>query len=226
MNGEGGRARIAGVLALLLGSGAPREGVASPETRPAQDFVDLQALEPTIRLDVRYATADNVLGRPLYTSARVFLRKPVADALIRVHRSLAASGYGLVVFDAYRPWSVTKALWDETPPAKRGFVANPARGSNHNRGCAVDLSLYALATGEPVQMPSGYDEMTPRSASDFAGGTAEARANRNRLRAAMEAEGFRVEHHEWWHFNHRGCPGYPVENVPFDLLLSRGAAGP
>jgi len=192
----------------------------------AAGFVDLQALEPTIRLDVRYATADNLLGRPLYPSARAFLQRPVAEALLRVHRSLAASGYGLVVFDAYRPWSVTKRLWDETPPANRGFVADPARGSNHNRGCAVDLSLYALATGEPVPMPSGYDEMTPRAASDFAGGTAEARAHRDRLRAAMEAEGFRVERHEWWHFNHRDCARYPVHDLPFDLLLSPGAAGP
>lgn len=214
----------AGALMLLVA--APPGGLEAPVPRATRDFVDLQALEPTIRLDIRYATADNVLGRPLYPSARAFLRGPVAEALLRVHRSLAARGYGLVVFDAYRPWSVTKVLWDETPPAKRGFVANPARGSNHNRGCAVDLSLYALASGEPVPMPSGYDEMTPRSASDFPGGTAEARAHRDRLRAAMEAEGFRVEHHEWWHFNHRDCPRYPVHDVPFELLLSPGAAGP
>ncbi len=216
----------AGALMLLAAAGVTQAGPGAPAPRPARDFVELQALEPTIRLDVRYATADNLLGRPLYPSARAFLRRPVAEALVRVHRSLAASGYGLLVFDAYRPWSVTKALWDETPPAKRGFVANPARGSNHNRGCAVDLSLYALATGEPVAMPSAYDEMTPRSASDFRGGTAEARAHRDRLRAAMEAEAFRVEHHEWWHFNHRDCARYPVEDVPFDLVLSPGAAGP
>jgi D-alanyl-D-alanine dipeptidase len=208
-----------GALLLLAAAGAAPGGLPAPAPQAAGDFVDLQALEPTIRLDVRYATADNVLGRPLYPSARAFLRRPVAEALLRVHRSLWASGYGLVVFDAYRPWSVTKVLWDETPPGKRGFVANPARGSNHNRGCAVDLSLYARATGEPVPMPSAYDEMTPRSASDFPGGTAEARAHRDRLRAAMEAGHFRVEHHEWWHFNHRDCARYPVQDVPFDLLL-------
>jgi len=211
---------MAGALMLLVTAGAAPGGHATPAPRPARDFVELQALEPAIRLDVRYATADNLLGRPLYPSARAFLRRPVAEALLRVHRSLAASGYGLVVFDAYRPWSVTKALWDETPPAKRGFVANPARGSNHNRGCAVDLSLYARATGEPVPMPSAYDEMTPRSAADFAGGTTESRAHRDRLRAAMEADGFRVEHHEWWHFNHRDCARYAIEDAPFDLVLS------
>jgi zinc D-Ala-D-Ala dipeptidase len=216
----------AGALMLFVAAGVPPEGPAPPAPPAARDFVDLQALEPSIRLDVRYATADNLLGRPLYPSARAFLRRPVAEALLRVHRSLATSGYGLVVFDAYRPWSVTKVLWEETPPDKRGFVANPARGSNHNRGCAVDLSLYALATGQPVPMPSGYDEMTPRSASDFPGGTAEARAHRDRLRAAMEAEGFRVEPHEWWHFNHRDCSRYPVHDARFDLLLSPGAAGP
>src|SRR5262245_64285013 len=122
-------------------------------------FVDLATLDPTLRLDVRYATAQNSLGVALYPEARAFLRAPVARDLVRAHRTLAGEGLGLLVFDAYRPWSVTKRMWELTPPEKRGFVARPQRGSNHNRGCAVDVSLFTLADGREVEMPSGYDEM-------------------------------------------------------------------
>src|SRR5262245_18350064 len=162
-------------------------------------FVDLAALDPTIRLDVRYASAANFLGVALYPQARALLRADVARSLVRAHRTLAGEGLGLVVFDAYRPWSVTKRMWELTPPEKRGFVARPQRGSNHNRGCAVDVSLYTLADGREVEMPSAYDEMSPRAAASWAGGSAEARAARDRLRAALSAEGFSVERHEWWH---------------------------
>jgi D-alanyl-D-alanine dipeptidase len=185
---------------------------------PSSDLVEITALDPTVRLDVRYATADNFLGKPLYRVARGFLQRPVAEALVRVHRALASQGYGLVVFDAYRPWSVTKLMWELTPPGQRGFVANPARGSNHNRGCAVDLTLFAIDTGRAVEMPSGYDEMSPRSASAYPGGSTESRARRDGLRAAMEGQGFQVEAHEWWHFNHRSCLGYEVLDLPLESL--------
>ena len=193
---------------------------------PASDLVEIIALDPTVRLDVRYATAENFLGRPLYPVARAFLHRPVAEALVRAHRALGPRGYGLLVFDAYRPWSVTKRMWELTPPAQRGFVANPARGSNHNRGCAVDLSLFALATGREIEMPSRYDEMSPRSAAAFAGGSPEARARRDGLRAGMEAEGFVVEAHEWWHFNHRSCPGYEVLDLPLESFPPNRLANP
>ena len=192
----------------------------------SSDLVEVTVLDPTIRLDIRYATAGNFLGRPLYPSARAFLRRPVAEALVRVHRALRARGYGLVVYDAYRPWSVTRLMWELTPPEKRGFVADPARGSNHNRGCAVDLSLVSLASGREVVMPSDYDEMTPRAAASHAGGTAESRAHRDRLRAAMEAEGFRVERHEWWHFSHRDCRRYEMLDLPFEAVAGSSGEAP
>ena len=190
----------------------------------SSDLVEVTALDPTLRLEVRYATADNFLGKPLYRVSRGFLQRPVAEALVRVHRALASQGYGLVVFDAYRPWSVTKLMWELTPPGQRGFVANPARGSNHNRGCAVDLTLFALDTGRAVEMPSAYDEMSPRSASAYAGGSAESRARRDGLRAAMEGQAFTVELHEWWHFNHRSCPGYEVLDLPLESLPTSPAS--
>lgn len=179
------------------------------------DLVELVALDPTIKLDIRYATANNFVGRPVYTEARAFLQRPAAEALVRAHRGLAEKGYGLLVFDGYRPWSVTKLFWDVTPRSKREFVANPKEGSKHNRGCAVDLSLYDLRTGGEVQMPSAYDEMSPRAYPSYAGGTADERQRRDLLRAAMEAQGFTVEPNEWWHFNCKEWREYPIQDVPF-----------
>jgi zinc D-Ala-D-Ala dipeptidase len=180
------------------------------------DLVEPVTLDPTIHLDIRYATADNLVGRPVYTQARAFLQRPAAEALARVNAALKKDGYGLLVFDGYRPWAVTKIFWDVTPPEKREFVADPDKGSKHNRGCAVDLSLYSLATGREVPMPSAYDEMSPRAYPAYTGGAAAEREARDRLRRAMEAEGFAVETNEWWHFNYRDWARYPILDVAFE----------
>jgi D-alanyl-D-alanine dipeptidase len=182
--------------------------------RPA-DLVDLTTLDPTLRLDIRYATPDNFLGTPVYEEARAFLQRPAAEALLRAHRALRESGYGLLVHDAYRPWWVTKVFWDATPEDKRDFVADPAKGSRHNRGCAVDLTLYRLADGRPVDMPSLYDEMTERASPGYPGGTADQRRHRDLLRSTMEREGFTVFESEWWHLDYRDWREYPILNVPF-----------
>jgi len=182
------------------------------------DLVEIVALDPTIHLDIRYATPNNLAGRPVYPEARAFLQRPAAEALVRVDAALKKIGYGLLVFDGYRPWSVTKVFWDMTPPDKREFVADPAKGSKHNRGCAVDLSLYSISTGREVAMPSVYDEMSPRAYPSFTGGTAAERDARDLLRRAMEAEGFTVEPNEWWHFNYRDWARYSILNVPFSEI--------
>src|SRR2546422_5556798 len=124
------------------------------------DLVELVKLDRTIKLDIRYATSNNFLGRPVYKEARAFLQRPAAEALVRVNFALRKKGYGLIIHDGYRPWSVTKIFWDATPEDKKQFVADPTKGSRHNRGCAVDLSLFDLKTGQEVKMPSEYDEMT------------------------------------------------------------------
>jgi len=184
----------------------------------ATDLVELTKLDPTIRLDIRYATANNFLGAPVYTQARAFLQRPAAESLVRVNQKLHTLGLGLLVFDGYRPWYVTRIFWDATPANLHNYVANPSRGSNHNRGCAVDLTLFDLKTGKPLPMPSGYDEMGERAHSDYRGGTADERANRELLRRAMETEGFRVYEFEWWHFDHKDCQRYRIVNVPFEKL--------
>jgi len=127
-------------------------------------------------------------------------------------------GYGLVVFDGYRPLSVTRIFWNLTPRAKRKFVANPAKGSKHNRGCAVDCSLVRLATGEEIPMPSPYDDFTEKAAAAYPGGTVEERRTRDLLRKVMEEEGFAVNPDEWWHFDYRDWPRYPVLDIPFDQI--------
>jgi D-alanyl-D-alanine dipeptidase len=182
------------------------------------DLVELIQLDSSIRLDIRYAGANNFLGKPVYSEARAFLQRPAAEALVRAHRRLRARGYGILVHDGYRPWSVTKLFWDATPEDKKVFVANPARGSRHNRGCAADITLYDLKTGKAAAMPSEYDEMTERAYPDYSGGTAEARRLRALLREAVEAEGFTVYEYEWWHFDYKDWRRYRVSDVPFNAI--------
>ncbi|NJD19222.1 MAG: hypothetical protein FIA95_08090 [Gemmatimonadetes bacterium] len=188
------------------------------------DLVELVALDPTIRLDVRYAATDNFMGEVFYSQARAFLQRPAAAALVRAHRWLGERGYGLLVHDGYRPWYVTKMFWDATPPQLREFVADPARGSRHNRGCAVDLTLFDLATGQAVEMPSGYDEFSPRAYADYPGGTSRRRWHRALLRQAMEAQGFTANASEWWHFDYKDWRRYRLGNLRFEDLGTRPGA--
>ena len=182
------------------------------------DLVELAKLDPTIKLDIRYATTNNFLGTVFYSEPRAFMQRPAAEALVRVNRKLKEQGYGLLVHDAYRPWYVTKVFWDATPDDKKIFVADPSKGSRHNRGAAVDLTLYDLKTGKPVEMVSTYDETTDRAYPDYPGGTSLQRWHRNLLRTAMESEGFTVYEAEWWHFDYKDWQKYPITNVPFDRI--------
>ncbi|MEQ1551964.1 M15 family metallopeptidase [Sphingorhabdus sp.] len=195
-----------------------RPSAATPKSDRG-DLVELIQLDSSIRLDIRYATANNFTGRKLYPQARAFLVRPTAEALIRAHRAAQSEGFGLMIYDAYRPWRITKALWDATPPGpKRNYVANPKKGSRHNRGCAVDLTLHDLATGRQVEMPSGYDEFTQRAHRDFMRASPEAIANRKRLESWMEAEGFRGISNEWWHFDFIGWENFPILDIAFDEI--------
>ena len=206
-------------LAVMLAGcqhGPPRESGSFREA----DLVEVIKLDPTIRLDIRYATTNNFLHRPVYAQPRAFLQRPAAEALMRAQTALKAKGYGLLLFDGYRPWSVTKVFWDSATAHERKieFVANPRKGSRHNRGCAVDVSLLDLRTGLEAKMPSGYDEFTERAFPNYAGGTAESRALRELLRAVMEAEGFTVYPAEWWHFDFHDWKSYRILDVPFELI--------
>ena len=194
---------------------------ADPNATRKADLVELVKLDPTIKLDIRYAGSNNFLGKPVYPEARAFLQRPAAEALLAAHRDLRKEGYGLLIHDGYRPWAITKLFWDMTSGSQREFVADPKTGSKHNRGCAVDLTLYDLKTGQVVQMPGDYDEMTERSYPDYKGGTAEQRARRDMLRRAMERHGFTVEPNEWWHFNYKDWRDYPILDIPFSAITTK-----
>ena len=182
------------------------------------DLVELISLDPSFKLDIRYATDNNLVGRPVYTEARAFLQRPAAEALVNVNNELKPLGFGLMIFDGYRPWSVTKTFWDITPEEDKIFVADPKEGSRHNRGSAIDLSLFDLVTGEEVEMTGLYDEMTERSYPDYDGGTANQREMRDLLRSKMEVHGFVVYEFEWWHFDYKDWENYRIENISFSEI--------
>lgn len=182
------------------------------------DLVDLSKLDTTIRLDIRYATTNNFVGEKFYSQAKAFLQRPAAEALLRAHRWLKQFGFGLLIHDAYRPWYVTKMFWDATPDDKKIFVADPAKGSRHNRGCAVDLTLYDLRTGQQVEMTGGYDEMSERSYASYPGGTALERWHRELLNIAMSEQEFTVYPFEWWHFDYKDWQRYPIGTKMFEEL--------
>ncbi len=182
------------------------------------DLVRLTDLDPTIRLDVRYAGENNFMGTAFYQVADAFLQRPAAEALARAHAALGDHGYGVIVQDGYRPWRVTKMFFDATPEHQRIFVADPASGSRHNRGAAVDIGLYDRATGEVQVFVSGYDEFSERAFPRYVGGTSEQRWLRELLRQVMEREGFDVYEHEWWHFDYRAWERYGIQNVPLHRI--------
>ena len=195
---------------------------ASPPDEPGpfrdSELVEVTTLEPGIRLDVRYATTNNFMSSVFYDEPRLFLQRPAAEGVARAHRALAEHGYGLLLHDGYRPWYVTKMFFDATPESQKLFVADPANGSRHNRGSAIDLNLYDLETGQPADMVGTYDEFSPRSFPNYPGGTSRQRWQRELLRRVMEAEGFTVYEAEWWHFDHEDWREYALQNATFDAI--------
>lgn len=182
------------------------------------DLVELITLDPTIKLDIRYASTNNFMGAVMYKQPKAFMQRPAAEALVRAHHRLKERGLGLLIHDAYRPWFVTKMFWDATPASMQDFVANPANGSRHNRGCAVDLTLYDLKTGKPIEMVATYDEFSPRSFPLYPGGTSRQRWYRQFLRETMEAEDFTIYPLEWWHFDYQDWSKYRIGNKTFEEL--------
>ncbi len=197
--------RLAAALVPLLLAAAP--------PRPRPDVVDVAGAIPDAVLDLRYATARNLAGRPLYPDgARCLLLRPVAERLGRAAARLREAGFRLRLYDCYRPLAVQRELWRRVP--KPGLVADPAHGSNHNRAAAVDVGLAAADGGE-VLLPTDFDAFGPRArAGAVAGVPAAARRHRDLLRAALEAEGFRPNRAEWWHFDAPEARHAPLLDVP------------
>lgn len=185
------------------------------ESDPEQRLVDVSTI-PGVRIDVRYATTNNFMHQQLYPIAKVYLRAPAARALADVQHELEAARLGLKVFDGYRPYAITEKMWE--PIKNPDFVADPAKGSRHNRGAAVDLTLVGLATGEEIAMPTSYDAFTPKASADYADLPQNVIANRAKLRDAMVRHGFDPLPSEWWHFDFHGWERFPLMNVPLEGL--------
>lgn len=183
---------------------------------PDKRLVDLAAAVPGVVLDVRYASENNFMKTRLYPVAKAYLRAPAARALAAVQQELAAKGLGLKIFDGYRPYRVTEAMWE--PIRNPDYVADPAKGSRHNRGAAADLTIIDRKTGAEIAMPTPYDDFTPRARNDFDELPADVLANRALLRDVMTRHGFEPLPSEWWHYDFRGWERFELMNVPLEEL--------
>ena len=181
-----------------------------------KQLIEIKKSIPDIKLDIRYAGKNNFAKQAVYKQARAFARLPVVEALKNVQIELKKSGYGLKIFDGYRPYSVTVKFF--AIASDKSFVANPKDGSRHNRGCAIDLTLIDLKTGKELEMPTPYDSFAAEAASDFMNLPANVIQNRELLRSKMEKHGFRVLNNEWWHFDFIGWKNYELMDIPFEDL--------
>jgi len=184
----------------------------NPETR----LVEIKKYIPGIALDIRYATANNFTHHRMYPQARAFARLPVVLALKDVQEELKAKGLGLKIYDGYRPYSITEKFYEIA--ADTNFVADPRKGSKHNRGCAIDLSLIDLKTGKELDMPTGFDSFSRKAAANYPDLTPLQIANRELLKNVMQAHGFKVIATEWWHYDFNGWAKYPLLDIPFATI--------
>ena len=183
---------------------------------PNNELIEIKKAIPSIELDIRYATTDNFMQQVMYNEARAFARKPVVEQLKKIQAILKTKGFGLKIFDAYRPYAITVAFWEKA--TDKAFVANPAKGSKHNRGCAVDLTIIDLKTGKDIPMPTPYDSFAPEAAPHFQNLPKNIIKNRDFLIATMQANGFKVINNEWWHFDFNSWQNYDLMDIPFEKL--------
>lgn len=183
---------------------------------PNLELVDIKKAIPSVVLDIRYATKDNFMKQVMYKQARAFARKPVVEKLKLIQAALKKDGYGLKIYDGYRPYAVTVSFYQKA--SDKNFVANPAKGSKHNRGCAVDLSIIDLKTGKDVPMPTPYDSFEAAAAPHYNNLPAHIIKNRDYLINTMQAHGFKVIYNEWWHFDFIGWQDYDLMDIPFEKL--------
>ncbi|NRB51022.1 MAG: M15 family metallopeptidase [Saprospiraceae bacterium] len=177
-----------------------------PPPRPIPDYdtlewTDLHYLDESIVLDMRYATDSNFVEETMYDCGRCFLRPEVAQKIVKAHKALQEKGLGLKMFDCYRPRPIQWKLWKKIPDAR--YVSDPRKGSMHNRGAAVDLTIVD-AEGKQLDMGTTFDFFGPRAWSTYQELPDSVLANRRLLRSVLEAEGFAGIRTEWWHFSYSG----------------------
>jgi D-alanyl-D-alanine dipeptidase len=194
----------------------PAQYLKEVQADPDKKLVEIKKYIPGIVLDIRYATVNNFMHRKMYRQAKALARLPVVMALKQVEADLKARGLGLKIYDAYRPYSVTVKFFKETPDTN--FVANPRKGSKHNRGCAIDLSLVDLKTGKELDMPTGFDSFSSKASAGYPNLPSKEIANRELLKSVMAAHGFMVIRTEWWHYDFNGWNKYPLLDIPFENI--------
>jgi len=185
----------------------------------SKELYEVIKLDKSLKLDIRYASTQNFMQTPFYKESRAFLLKGAGKMLVEAHKELRNYGYGIVIYDAYRPWYITKMFWDATPDSLKEFVADPREGSIHNRGCAVDIGLYDIKNGKIINMISGYDEFTEKAYPFYSGGTKKERETRDLLINTMKKHDFEVYKYEWWHFNYKFCDS-KIMNFQFNEIDS------
>lgn len=181
-------------------------------------LVEIKKYIPNIALDIRYATTNNFMGEQMYASSGAFTRLPVVRALQKVQKELNQQGLGLKIFDGYRPYTVTVAFYEKQKDSV--FVAAPWKGSRHNRGCAIDLTIIDLKTGKELKMPTGFDDFTKKAYADYSGASKKATENRELLKAVMSKNGFTVYKEEWWHYDFNNWKDYDLTDISFEELHS------
>lgn len=190
--------------------------IKSIATEPKKELINLEEYIPGIVLDIRYATDNNFTGEVIYNLPKAYARKPVADALKKAQADLKELGLGIKVFDAYRPYKATVKFYEVYKDTT--YVASPYRGSRHNRGCAVDITLIDLSTGNELKMPTGYDSFRKEAWPSTPVNDPEIRKNRQTLIDVMKKHGFRVNSSEWWHFDFVGWSKYEILDIDFEQL--------
>jgi D-alanyl-D-alanine dipeptidase len=183
---------------------------------PNKTLIDLESFVPGLVLDIRYATTNNFTGEKIYNLAKAYARKPVAEALLKIQQELKLKGLGIKMFDAYRPYKATVKFYEVYRDTT--YVASPYRGSRHNRGCALDLTVIDLKTGNELEMPTGYDSFKKEAWPRTPVADPTIRANRALLIEVMEKHGFKVNGSEWWHFDFIGWKNYEVLDIDFEEL--------
>jgi D-alanyl-D-alanine dipeptidase len=211
------------VILFLFTSGFAFPVFAEKEVKAAEglsgkvdDLVDIKEINPHIIVDMKYAAEDNFVKTKLYDSNTCFLRRSTASKLDTVQRKLEGMNLGLKVWDCYRPLAVQKILWAILPNER--YVANPEKGSRHNRASAVDVTLVDLQ-GNELQMPTGFDDFSPRAHRQYQDIPEGVFRNRTLLEGMMKKAGFLPLPEEWWHYDDEKWMGFDILNVPFEKLF-------
>jgi len=183
---------------------------------PERELFDLSTFIPGVILDIRYATTNNFTGQQIYTLARAYARKPVAEALREAQKEFRKHGVGIKIFDAYRPYKATVRFYEIYHDTT--YVASPYVGSRHNRGCAIDMTLVGLKDGKELPMPTAYDSFRKEAWPTTPVSDISIRKNRDLIISVMEKHGFKVNASEWWHFDFTGWKRFDVLDIDFEEL--------